>query len=144
MLQGIPLDSGHRAVSDLTKLRIYVRIVRLLLEADDAVAADAYLKRSSMLIHSVPGTIAGSSVGATPSVAAEPSDASMTEPTDGQASSTSTSAADLKEGKLLGLQYKLCQARIYDSQRKFPEAALRFHELSYVVDIEEEERSMML
>ncbi|KAJ3005032.1 COP9 signalosome complex subunit 4 [Thoreauomyces humboldtii] len=50
MLQGIPLDSGHRIVSDEFKLRIYIQIVRLLLESDDAVAAESYLNRAALLI----------------------------------------------------------------------------------------------
>lgn len=31
-LQGIPLDSGHRAISDEYKLKIYIQIVALFLE----------------------------------------------------------------------------------------------------------------
>lgn len=53
VLQGIPLDSGHRIVSIDTKFRIYVKIVQLLLEDDDAVSADAYLNRAALLVHDV-------------------------------------------------------------------------------------------
>ncbi|KAI9005993.1 hypothetical protein BC832DRAFT_461576 [Gaertneriomyces semiglobifer] len=49
-LQGIPLDSGHRPISENYKLQIYIRIVRLLLEEDDAVTAEAYLNRAALLI----------------------------------------------------------------------------------------------
>lgn len=42
------------------------------------------------------------------------------------------------------LQFKLCQARISDYSRKFLEAASRYHELSYVGDIDEDERRHML
>ncbi|KAI0320810.1 hypothetical protein OF83DRAFT_1102870 [Amylostereum chailletii] len=42
------------------------------------------------------------------------------------------------------LAYKLCQARISDYNRKFIEAALRYHELSFVGEIDEEERQHML
>ncbi|KAJ3279987.1 COP9 signalosome complex subunit 4 [Borealophlyctis nickersoniae] len=49
-LQGIPLDSGHRNISDDYKLRIYIHIVRLLLEDDDAVGAEAYLNRAALII----------------------------------------------------------------------------------------------
>jgi COP9 signalosome complex subunit 4 len=42
------------------------------------------------------------------------------------------------------VQYKLCQARILDSQRKFNEAGAKYHELSYEVAIDEEERIHML
>ncbi|KAI0028470.1 hypothetical protein K488DRAFT_80667 [Vararia minispora EC-137] len=42
------------------------------------------------------------------------------------------------------LAYKLCQARISDYNRKFTEAALRYHELSFVGEIDEEERQHML
>ncbi|KAG8907019.1 hypothetical protein FRB99_005539 [Tulasnella sp. 403] len=40
----------------------------------------------------------------------------------------------------LQLAHKLCQARISDYARKFVEAALRYHELSWVADLDEEER----
>ncbi|KAI9281982.1 hypothetical protein BY458DRAFT_429177 [Sporodiniella umbellata] len=49
-LQGIPLDSGHRAVSDDYKLRVYMRIVRLLLEEEEAALAETYLNRAALLI----------------------------------------------------------------------------------------------
>ena len=42
------------------------------------------------------------------------------------------------------LSFKLCQARISDYSRKFLEAASRYHELSWVPEIDEEERSHML
>ncbi|KAJ8659511.1 hypothetical protein O0I10_004876 [Lichtheimia ornata] len=50
-LQSIQLDSGHRSISDEYKLGIYVRIMRLLLEVDEAVTADTYLNRAALLIH---------------------------------------------------------------------------------------------
>ena len=40
-----------RSISDEYKLGIYVRIMRLLLEVDEAVTADAYLNRAALLIH---------------------------------------------------------------------------------------------
>lgn len=46
--------------------------------------------------------------------------------------------------KVTLLQFKLCQARISDYGRKFLEAASRYHELSYVGEIDEEERRQML
>lgn len=42
------------------------------------------------------------------------------------------------------LGFKLCQARIYDYSRRFLEAASRYLELSYVAEIDEEERKQML
>ncbi len=42
------------------------------------------------------------------------------------------------------LSFKLCQARISDYSRKFLEAASRYHELSWVPEIDEDERSHML
>nr|CAG8665840.1 7879_t:CDS:2 [Entrophospora candida] len=50
VLQGIPLDSGHRAVSDEYKLKIYIKIIQLLLEEDEAVPAETYLSRAALLI----------------------------------------------------------------------------------------------
>ncbi|RUS29362.1 hypothetical protein BC938DRAFT_480749 [Jimgerdemannia flammicorona] len=51
VLQGIPLDSGHRTISDEYKLKIYIQIVRLLLEEDEAISAETYLNRAALLIH---------------------------------------------------------------------------------------------
>jgi COP9 signalosome complex subunit 4 len=90
-----------RSFSDADKLKIYVRIVRLLLEEEDSVQAETYYKRAALLMHS---------------------------------------ASD----KETLLQFKLCQARISDYSRKFLEAAGRYHELSYVGEIDEEERRHML
>ncbi len=42
------------------------------------------------------------------------------------------------------LAYKLCQARISDYVRKFLEAASRYHKLSFVGKIDENERTLML
>lgn len=42
------------------------------------------------------------------------------------------------------LSFKLCQARISDYSRKFLEAAARYHELSWVTDIDEDDRAHML
>lgn len=94
-----PLSS--RSISDSEKLRVYVRIVRLLLEDEDSVQAETYYNRAALLVHS---------------------------------------ATDRE----IILQFKLCQARISDYSRKFLEAASRYHELSYVGEIDEEERRHML
>ncbi|KAF8592384.1 hypothetical protein K439DRAFT_1378468 [Ramaria rubella] len=48
------------------------------------------------------------------------------------------------QDKELQLAFKLCQARIHDYARKFLEAASRFHELSWVGDLDEDERSQAL
>ena len=48
------------------------------------------------------------------------------------------------QDKELLLTYKLCQARIHDYSRRFLEAALRYHELSYAPEIDEDERKYML
>ncbi|KNZ81463.1 COP9 signalosome complex subunit 4 [Termitomyces sp. J132] len=88
--------------SDVERLKVYVRIVRLLLEDEDSVQAETYYNRAALLLHS-----------------------------------------DLNDRETL-LQFKLCQARIHDYSRKFLEAATRYHELSYVGEIDEEERRHML
>lgn len=65
-LTGIPMDSGHRysaealhvgatnldnrPIPDAFKLELYVRIVRLYLEDDDAVSAETYFNRATLLI----------------------------------------------------------------------------------------------
>lgn len=46
--------------------------------------------------------------------------------------------------KELQLAFKLCQARINDYARKFLEAAGRYHELSWIGDLDEDERSQAL
>lgn len=95
------IDALFRSFPDADKLKIYVRIVRLLLEEEDSVQAETYYKRAALLVHS------------------------------------SSDRETL-------LQFKLCQARISDYSRKFLEAASRYHELSYVGEIDEEERRHML
>ena len=49
-LTRIPLDSGTRVIQDDYKLEIYIRIVRLFLEDEDFVNADAFLNRAAMLV----------------------------------------------------------------------------------------------
>ncbi|KAI0068839.1 hypothetical protein BV25DRAFT_1817755 [Artomyces pyxidatus] len=100
VLMGVTLDSSQRT-TDEERLRVYIRIVRLLLEEEDSVQAETYYNRAASLIHST---------------------------TDRETI----------------LSYKLCQARISDYSRKFLEAAGRYHELSFVGEIDEEERRHML
>lgn len=50
VLQNIPLESGQRVITDQYKLRIYIRIIRCLLEEDEAISADSYLNRASLLV----------------------------------------------------------------------------------------------
>lgn len=50
-LQGISLESGQRVIGDDYKLNIYIRIIRCLLEEDEAISADTYLNRATLLIH---------------------------------------------------------------------------------------------
>lgn len=83
------------------KFRVYVRIVRLLLEEEDNVQAESYYNRAANLAHS------------------------------------SSDRETL-------LQFKLCQARLHDYSRRFLEAASRYHELSYVAEIDEDDRKQML
>lgn len=128
VLYAIPLDSGHRNVSDQFKLSIYMRIVRLLLEGDDSVAADVYLKRASMVIHNVPGALSSKHLKVEDPISTE--DVAVT--------------TDIKEAEVLGLQFRLSQAKIYDSQRRFAEAAARYHELSSTPSIDDSDRTQML
>ncbi|ETW83961.1 hypothetical protein HETIRDRAFT_62610 [Heterobasidion irregulare TC 32-1] len=100
VLMGITLEASQRT-TDEDKLRVYIRIVRLLLEEEDSVQADSYYNRAASLIHST-------------------------------------------SDKVTLLAFKLCQARISDYGRKFLEAAGRYHELSFVGEIDEDERSHML
>jgi COP9 signalosome complex subunit 4 len=99
VLRGINLEASQR--SDEEKLRVYIRVVRLLLEEEDSVQAETYYNRATSLIHST---------------------------------------ADRETL----LTYKLCQARISDYARKFLEAASRYHELSFIGEIDEDERKYML
>ncbi|KAJ3381339.1 COP9 signalosome complex subunit 4, partial [Lobulomyces angularis] len=50
MLQGIPLDSGHRAIPDEYKLKIYIQIVSLFLEDEDPTSAESFLNRAGLLV----------------------------------------------------------------------------------------------
>ncbi|TRM67792.1 hypothetical protein BD626DRAFT_106192 [Schizophyllum amplum] len=52
VLMGINLDAGQRSSSDADKLRVYVRIVRLLLEDEDSVQAETFYNRAALLVHS--------------------------------------------------------------------------------------------
>lgn len=100
VLIGIPLESGTR--TDLYKLKVYIRIVRLFLEEEDSTSADTYFNRASLLAHSA--------------------------------------GEDLETS----LQFKLCQARMFDYSRKFQEASSKYHEISYVSVLAEEERLQAL
>ncbi|KAH9899865.1 hypothetical protein C8Q73DRAFT_743706 [Cubamyces lactineus] len=51
VLMGISLDSGQRSLPDEDKFRVYVRIVRLLLEEEDSVEAERYYNRAALLAH---------------------------------------------------------------------------------------------
>ncbi|KAG0347832.1 hypothetical protein BG004_006855 [Podila humilis] len=101
VLMGIPLDSGHRIISNEYKVGIYIRIVRLLLEDDEAISAEAYLNRASVLMR------------------------------------------DTKDISLQ-LTFKLSQAKISDFKNKFLEASSRYHEISYIQDIDYDERMQIL
>jgi len=50
VLMEIPLESGYRNTSDDYKIKIYIHIVRLLLEDEDPVTAETYLNRVALLI----------------------------------------------------------------------------------------------
>jgi COP9 signalosome complex subunit 4 len=80
---------------------VYIRIVRLLLEDDESVSAEAYLGRASVL---------------------------------------------MRDTKDLSLQltFKLSQARISDFKKKFLEASSRYHEISYIQEVDIEERMQIL
>ncbi|WAR60300.1 hypothetical protein PtB15_9B237 [Puccinia triticina] len=100
-LQGIPLDGTHRTVSDQYRLNTYIRIVRLLLEDDNATNAESYLNRASLLV------------------------------------------PECKDEATI-LAFKLSQARIFDSKRKFEEASKKYHEISFTANLDEEERESCL
>ncbi|TFY82725.1 hypothetical protein EWM64_g1292 [Hericium alpestre] len=51
VLMGITLDTSQRT-TDEDKLRVYIRIVRLLLEEEDSVQGETYYNRAASLIHS--------------------------------------------------------------------------------------------
>ncbi|KAH8923802.1 hypothetical protein BT69DRAFT_1333491 [Atractiella rhizophila] len=99
VLQAIPLESGHRTFSDVERLDIYIRIVRLLLEDDDTVSAEGFHNRAALLINST-------------------------------------------DNKETHLKYKLNHAKILDSRRKFVEAGLRYHEISFVGELAESDRDL--
>lgn len=82
-------------------MSVYIRIVRLLLEDDEAISAEAYLNRASVLMR------------------------------------------DIKD-IAVQLTFKLSQARISDFKNKFLEASSRYHEISYIQDVDYEERMHIL
>ncbi|KAF9578548.1 COP9 signalosome complex subunit 4 [Lunasporangiospora selenospora] len=87
--------------AEAAQVGIYIRIVRLLLEDDEAISAEAYLNRASVLMR------------------------------------------DTKDISLQ-LTFKLSQARISDFKNKFLEASSRYHEISYIQDVDYEERMQIL
>lgn len=100
--ESVAADSAlGRNVSDEYKLSIYVRIVRNFLEEEDAVSAETYFNRASLLMHS------------TKDLATQ-------------------------------VAFKLCQARIADYSRKFADASVKYHEISYVAALDEQERMQCL
>ncbi|KZO97975.1 hypothetical protein CALVIDRAFT_512513 [Calocera viscosa TUFC12733] len=101
VLMGMTFDSGTRVIADEDKLRIYIRIVRLLLEDEDSVQAETYYNRAALL-------------------------------------------SNATQDRELQLQFKLCQARIFDYSRRFAEAASRYHELSWIGELDEEDRMQCL
>lgn len=54
VLQGIQLNPHQRQISDEFRLKVYIRIMRNLLEDDDAISASDYLNRATLLIHTCP------------------------------------------------------------------------------------------
>jgi len=50
MLAGIPLDSGIRVLEDGYKVEKYIKISMLFLQDDEAVSAETYINRASLLI----------------------------------------------------------------------------------------------
>ncbi|KAF9127415.1 COP9 signalosome complex subunit 4 [Mortierella sp. 14UC] len=101
VLMGVPLDSGHRIVPNEFKIEIYIRIVRLLLEEDEAGMADTYLNRAAVLMR------------------------------------------DTKDINLQ-LTFKLSQARIADFKNNFLKASSQYHEISYIQEIDIDERLQTL
>ncbi|KAF9119483.1 COP9 signalosome complex subunit 4 [Mortierella sp. GBA39] len=101
VLMGVPLDSGHRIVPNEFKIEIYIRIVRLLLEDDEAGMADTYLNRAAVLMR------------------------------------------DTKDINLQ-LTFKLSQARIADFKNNFLKASSQYHEISYIQEIDIDERLQTL
>lgn len=85
VLQEITADAGRRLRNDALWLRIYVRIARLLLSADDVAGAELYLKRAASALHADDDTLMH--------------------------------------------EARVCQALVWDRQRRFGDAAQRFWEL---------------
>ncbi|KAJ3062233.1 hypothetical protein HDU98_001878 [Podochytrium sp. JEL0797] len=109
VLTQLNLDHGHRHVDALLKVRVYVRIVRLLLEDEDDTSAEAYLNRASLVVN--------------------------TEDFDN---------IHTQEKQMLLLQFKACQARLLDFKRNFQLAAQKYHQLSFVFEMDESERIVCL
>jgi COP9 signalosome complex subunit 4 len=51
VLMGIQLNPHQRQITDEFRLRVYIRIMRNLLEDDEAIGASDYLNRATLLIH---------------------------------------------------------------------------------------------
>eukprot|EP00959_Pyramimonas_sp_CCMP1952_P071825 1500184-Pyramimonas_sp.AAC.1 len=126
ILGGIDLDSGNRILDAEYKLGKCVKIARLYLEDDDAVKAEAYIKRASFLL---------------PKDKNESSD-------DGKVLSLQykvcyarilvrlleTLLAELQGDAVLGVHGTV--TNVMDAKRRFLEAALRYYELSQHENVE--------
>ncbi|KAI5796635.1 hypothetical protein EDC01DRAFT_629430 [Geopyxis carbonaria] len=51
VLEGIQLNPHQRQISDEFRIKIYIRIMRNLLEDDETTKADNYLNRATLIIH---------------------------------------------------------------------------------------------
>ena len=53
MLQGIPLESSQRKITDDARVRTWMRICRLYIEEDDTTTAESYLNRAKNLLYKI-------------------------------------------------------------------------------------------
>lgn len=86
-LAALHIESGNRTWTVKEKVAKYVQIAEYYLEDDDAVSAESWISKATMIVHE---------------------------------------ADDLE----LDLRARVCNARIYDSKRKFLHAAIAFYNLS--------------
>ena len=125
VLQGIQLNPHQRPLTDAFRLRIYIRIMRNLLEADDPVPADV-LSRAALLVPTLSA--------ADGDAAAQAAQAAATDPTDPRAEAA---------GHVL-LQFQMCQARILDTKCDFLNACSKYHQLSLAPAVAEPDRMQCL
>jgi COP9 signalosome complex subunit 4 len=104
VLMQIPLDSGHRTVSQEVKVKVYLKIISHLLKEHNATLAEVYIGKVSLLM---------------PSVAFDKTNLADCK-----------SRSQVSEQDVMISNFRICQALLFDYKYKFLEASSKYHQVS--------------